>query len=583
MSYIENVNKIADQLAVLINLNNNMQNISFTTAQVDDMTQVKNNLTALLDVNAKEQSVSTKHQEVITKAQTILSQYNKIVGLRQQIATESEEVKTKHGEVVGLAQDVNLKADQVKNLKVQMTLLDETENVTYSYNAGTGTIHLGVPRGLTGKQGDAFRINAYGTEATKSTYNNAVASTSFFALDSTKLYFKISDNSGDWSQGIEFGKGAKGDDLTITSIDDNNDGTFTWHFSDSTDYVTPSLKGDIGATGPAPEHERVGLTGIRFKNPDGSWGDTISLDVYTKAEMDTTIAQIRPSLCTSQLLLGEVKVTNLTDTTQLSVNGIANIGIDASKSKNVVLNEDVDTSGISEAGTYWVTQIAEIIELESIKPCFNPSEYTGVGLIRSTESKWYRDVTDKNDDGSLDFTNHTALNGVSVLGKTFINATGGVETASSIDKEDYIEKLGSKTIVLNNTIWVNPDGVEYADEGLRGVPDTSFSSTGARLYPNGVIVGKSSFGLYIRYLDGRLFMRGKVSITAIGYFAFEVYLPYKSLSELDTTLSVESNQNVSFDVQIGGYYNDYEYFKPSIYNGNTVTSKLVFTSYGTHK
>jgi len=45
---------------------------------------------------------------------------------------------------------------------------------------------------------------------------------------------------------------------------------------------------------------------------------------------------------------------------------------------------------------------------------------------------------------------------------------------------------------------------EFLDEGLLGVPDTGFSPTGARIYPDGTIRGKSSYGEYVKYLYGTL-------------------------------------------------------------------------------
>ena len=42
---------------------------------------------------------------------------------------------------------------------------------------------------------------------------------------------------------------------------------------------------------------------------------------------------------------------------------------------------------------------------------------------------------------------------------------------------------------------------EFLDEGLLGAPDTGFSSTGARIYPDGTIRGKSDYGEYVKYPD----------------------------------------------------------------------------------
>ena len=70
--------------------------------------------------------------------------------------------------------------------------------------------------------------------------------------------------------------------------------------------------------------------------------------------------------------------------------------------------------------------------------------------------------------------------------------------------EDTIKAtdLVTNTLTLAETKWSNADGIEYFDDGLLGVPDTSFSSTGARLYPDGTIRGKSDYGDYIKSPDG---------------------------------------------------------------------------------
>lgn len=84
------------------------------------------------------------------------------------------------------------------------------------------------------------------------------------------------------------------------------------------------------------------------------------------------------------------------------------------------------------------------------------------------------------------------------------------------------------TLQLAETKWTNEDGIEYADEGLLGVPDTSFSSTGARIYPDGTIRGKSNYGEYVKYPDGRLegfYTSRNVSFTVSGSYLVSISLP----------------------------------------------------------
>ncbi|QDF28997.1 hypothetical protein [Halarcobacter anaerophilus] len=285
-SFIQNVNAVAAQLGVLINLNNNMSKIALEPAEVTAIIEVKKQLDEILLVTQKEESVSLKHQEVLINAQAVLSQYNTILNLKQQIDTEHNEVLQKHSEVVTLAQQVNLKNSEIKNLSVVLLLLDENEAPYQDYNAISGKLTIAIPRGKTGDKGDEFRIDEYGLASEQSDYDGMSKGFSFFAMDSELLYFKLSGTTADWSGGISFGKGAKGDDLEISSIDDNGDGTFTWHFSDGTDYLTPSLEGAKGDKGDAPEHEWVGSTAIRFKNPDGTWGDTVDVGAVIADEQD---------------------------------------------------------------------------------------------------------------------------------------------------------------------------------------------------------------------------------------------------------------------------------------------------------
>lgn len=70
------------------------------------------------------------------------------------------------------------------------------------------------PEGARGPKGDAgasFNADYKGALATRSIYDATAKGTSFLALDTGRLYWKLSDDSGDWSAGVDFGKGDKGD------------------------------------------------------------------------------------------------------------------------------------------------------------------------------------------------------------------------------------------------------------------------------------------------------------------------------------------------------------------------------------
>ena len=90
----------------------------------------------------------------------------------------------------------------------------------------------------------------------------------------------------DGEDGAQGPKGDTGDDLTITQITYNGNGTFNWLFSDGTTYVTPDLRGPAGATGPQGIKGDQGISvhhlkGTSTTNPNGDFGTSPFMDTYT--------------------------------------------------------------------------------------------------------------------------------------------------------------------------------------------------------------------------------------------------------------------------------------------------------------
>lgn len=117
-------------------------------------------------------------------------------------------------------------------------------------------------------------------------------------------------------------------------------------------------------------------------------------------------------------------------------------------------------------------------------------------------------------------------------------------------------------LLINETKWLN-DGVPYADAGLLGVPDTSFSPTGARIYPDGTIRGKSSYGIYNKFPCGVLKMYGKtvISFTSTAEAAVIIYYPTTIVGEVaspniksGTTQGAVNGKRVCPVYHIGGNY-----------------------------
>lgn len=90
----------------------------------------------------------------------------------------------------------------------------------------------------------------------------------------------------DGKAGAQGPKGDTGNDLTISQITYNGNGTFNWLFSDGTTYVTPSLKGPKGDTGNQGIKGDQGISvhhlkGTSTTNPNGDFGTSPFRDTYT--------------------------------------------------------------------------------------------------------------------------------------------------------------------------------------------------------------------------------------------------------------------------------------------------------------
>lgn len=90
----------------------------------------------------------------------------------------------------------------------------------------------------------------------------------------------------DGATGAQGLKGDTGDDLTISQITYNGNGTFNWLFSDGTTYVTPDLKGPKGDTGNQGVKGDQGISvhhikGTSTTDGEGDFGAFGEIDTYT--------------------------------------------------------------------------------------------------------------------------------------------------------------------------------------------------------------------------------------------------------------------------------------------------------------
>lgn len=118
--------------------------------------------------------------------------------------------------------------------------LNPESNATADANCdenGVVTFKFGIPKGEKGDKGEDgndYKEDAKDILENRSNYDNELKGFCFLAIDEGNLYFKLSDNSGDWSdgkpitvgqkgeQGIQGEQGPKGEATVITIGDNGN-------------------------------------------------------------------------------------------------------------------------------------------------------------------------------------------------------------------------------------------------------------------------------------------------------------------------------------------------------------------------
>lgn len=152
--------------------------------------------------------------------------------------------------------------DELTAINPKVVTLPSNSTPSLSYDKTTGNFTLYMPQGLKGERGEAFNIDASGTIANRTAYDGASQGFAYLSLDEspTKVYFKKSDISGDWTAGVPFGQGEKGEkgaqgisitDISFTSTTDASGlssqagatDTYTITFSDTSTHTIQVYNG----------------------------------------------------------------------------------------------------------------------------------------------------------------------------------------------------------------------------------------------------------------------------------------------------------------------------------------------------
>lgn len=94
------------------------------------------------------------------------------------------------------------------SLRTGVVTVDSLSQEVLNLMTGTDIVTVEGPQGETGPSFDA---NYRGIFAERIDFDNSSKGFAFLSMDTGLLYFKLSDASGDWSSGYQFGKGDTGD------------------------------------------------------------------------------------------------------------------------------------------------------------------------------------------------------------------------------------------------------------------------------------------------------------------------------------------------------------------------------------
>lgn len=199
--------------SLLINANN-IADINVNSSNAVAITNIGENILKLNSIyeNIEEILASKEYAQTATDKATLATEKAQVATDKATLATSQAQIAT---EQATLAKQ---KVDTIQSITVQGQTLAAGQSVSVSYNPVTNKFTFAIPQGLKGDKGEAFKVNSIGTLAQRALYDDQLTNFSFLASDVVvdgsiipHIYFKKSDIVGDWTTGIPFGRGEKGD------------------------------------------------------------------------------------------------------------------------------------------------------------------------------------------------------------------------------------------------------------------------------------------------------------------------------------------------------------------------------------
>ncbi len=193
-----NIKAVGKNIAHVIGTNKNKANINavnLNKTNIDLLASKINDNTIANAITAADTAIQ-KAQQTKDDAIATASDRNAVSGMKD--------------ETLVLKNETQSIRESIQAIAVEGNTLAEGQKVQIAYNSAENKFIFSIPKGDKGARGEAFKVNAMGLIAQKSSYDTQLKDFSFFATDTGEIYFKNTNASADWSVPIPFGKGERG-------------------------------------------------------------------------------------------------------------------------------------------------------------------------------------------------------------------------------------------------------------------------------------------------------------------------------------------------------------------------------------
>jgi len=303
VSNIESVNTVATNILDVNKVNDNISDVNTVATNIADVNQVVLNIVDIQ--NAEENAADAKSSAEAAK-------------ISEDTAKDYADSTAK--DATATAEDrsyVDTEANKIKTLSARALTLSAGESCDVSYDSDDNELVLAIPVGPKGDRGDSFEVNATGTKDDRDDYDDKAQGFSYLTTDEdpVQIYFKATDDSGDWTAGVDFGKGDRGEKgdtgIGIKKIEltdgDGSAGTQDTYTITMTDDSTQDFKVTNGADGDLIADKNLSdlddvdkaKTNLGLENVDNTSDLSKPIGTQTRAVLDSLRSSIA-NLATSQ-------------------------------------------------------------------------------------------------------------------------------------------------------------------------------------------------------------------------------------------------------------------------------------------